>query len=208
MKKLLFTILFCLTLGVFVNAQNQTTSKNSQPGSSSIKAKKKRTIFRPTKKQLMEVQTNFRAEGKFQGEVTGKYSKEFREVIKNYQSANGLKRKGSLNRATLEKMRIELTDKQKNIPVNPKDFAKANSGKTGKKRKAVFRASRTQISQVQKMLKEKGLYDGEETGKLNPATRSAIKEWQSQNKVKKTGTLNKATLEAMGIVLTERQKAF
>ena len=62
--------------------------------------------------------------------------------------------------------------------------------------------------EVQKMLKEKKLYNGEETGKLNPSTRAAIREWQSQNNVKKTGTLNKMTLEAMKIKLTDKQKKY
>jgi peptidoglycan hydrolase-like protein with peptidoglycan-binding domain len=58
------------------------------------------------------------------------------------------------------------------------------------------------------MLKKKGMYAGEETGKLNPETRAAIGEWQTQNSVKKTGTLNKETLEAMKIELTDRQMEF
>ena len=101
-------------------------------------------------------------------------------------------------------MSIELTDKQKEIPVNPKDYAKTDDG--NKPKRTIFRANKEQINQVQKMLSDKGLYDGEQTGKLNPATRAAIREWQDQNNVKKTGTLNKVTLEAMGIELTDKQK--
>ncbi len=135
--------------------------------------------------------------------MSGKYSKEFRTAIREFQSANGLKRKGSLNRATLEKMGIELNEAQSAIPVNPDDLASAS---TGRKRGPVFRATKTQITEVQSMLRSKGLYDGEDSGKLNPETRSAIKEWQGANGVKVTGTLNKETLEAMGVELTDRQK--
>ena len=167
-------------------------------------SKPKRVVFRVSKDQIAEAQSKLNSAGAFSGEADGKYSKEFRAAIREYQSANGLKRKGSLNRATLEKMGITLTDAQKEIPVNPNDLA--SDPKEKPKRGPVFRATKGQISSVQSMLRSKGLYSGEDTGKLNPETRSAIKEWQVANGMKVTGTLNKATLEAMGIELTERQK--
>lgn len=167
-----------------------------------------RRSFRVNKDQITQAQKLLKEKELFDGEETGKYSKEFRAAIRDYQSTNGLKRKGSLNRVTLEKMGIELTDKQKEIPVNPNDIAKPKDPNAKKVKRKIFRANKDQIMQVQKMLKEKGLYNGEETGKLNPATRSAIREWQAQNNVKKTGTLNKVTLEAMGVELTDKQKDF
>lgn len=72
-----------------------------------------------------------------------------------------------------------------------------------KPKKQIFRANKTQISTAQKMLKDKGLYKGDETGKLDPDTRAAIKSFQSANGLNDTGTLNRATLEKMGIVLTD-----
>ena len=167
-------------------------------------SKPKRVVFRVSKEQITKAQALLRSAGTSDGESSGKYSKEFRTAIREYQSANGLKRKGSLNRATLEKMGIALTEKQESIPVNPNDIASASDGK--RKRGPVFRATKAQIKTVQGMLRSKGHYSGEDTGKLNPDTRTAIKEWQGANGVKVTGTLNKVTLEAMGIELTDKQK--
>ena len=104
-------------------------------------------------------------------------------------------------------MGIALTDTQKGIPANPNDLASADATKTPTKRGPVFRASKEQIMQVQKMLKEKSMYAGEETGKLDDPTRDGIKKWQTANGVKVTGTLNKETLEKMGIELSDKQKA-
>ena len=185
-----------------INPASFDTSKNDEPDKPT---KKRQRSFRPTKKQIITAQTKLKDGSKFSGEITGKYSKEFRAAIKGYQAANGLKRKGSLNRATLEKMGIELTDSQKEIPVNSGNIAKADDG-SPKPKRTIFRATKDQINKVQAMLKTKGLYVGEETGKLNPATRAAIREWQDQNSVKKTGTLNKVTLEAMAVELTDKQK--
>ena len=146
--------------------------------------------------------------GKYAGAEDGKYNDDFRASIKEFQEANGLRKSGSLNRATIEKMEISLTDSQKEIPVNPNDLASAKSSdKPPVKRGPVFRASKDQIMQVQKMLKEKSMYAGEETGKLDDPTREGIKKWQTANGVKVTGTLNKETLEKMGIELTDKQKA-
>ena len=60
--------------------------------------------------------------------------------------------------------------------------------------------------ETQRKLKTGAMYAGEETGKLDDATREGIKKFQTANGVKVTGTLNKETLEKMGIVLTDKQK--
>ena len=88
-----------------------------------------------------------------------------------------------------------------------------NSGKaqstsdSERKRGPVFRANKDQVNQAQSILKSRGFYTGETTGKLDTATRSGLKEYQKAEGLKVTGTLNKATLEKMGIELTEKQKA-
>ena len=73
-------------------------------------------------------------------------------------------------------------------------------------RKPVFRATKDQIKQAQKILKERSFYGGEETGKLDADTRAGLKKYQTAESLKVTGTLNKITLEKMSITLTERQK--
>jgi len=118
-----------------------------------------------------------------------------------------LRATGTLNRATLEKMGIILTDRQKEIPVDPGSFAGADADKpTNGKRAPIFRATKDQITAAQKLLKEKNLYAGEASGALDPATRAALKAFQEANGMKGTGTLNAATLEKMGIALTDKQK--
>ena len=76
-----------------------------------------------------------------------------------------------------------------------------------KKRGPVFRATKDQIKQAQTLLKTRGLYGGEATGKLDTDTRAALKKYQEAEGIKVTGTLNRATLEKMSIVLTDKQKA-
>ena len=78
---------------------------------------------------------------------------------------------------------------------------------TAKKRGPVFRANKDQIKQAQAILKTRGFYAGEETGKLDPDTRAGLKKFQEAESLKVTGTLNKVTLVKMGIVLTDKQKA-
>jgi len=74
------------------------------------------------------------------------------------------------------------------------------------KRGPVFRSTKEQIKQAQALLKTRGFYTGEEDGKLNDDTRAALKKYQEAESLKVTGTLNKATLEKMGVVLTDKQK--
>lgn len=74
------------------------------------------------------------------------------------------------------------------------------------KRPPIFRATKEQINQAQAILKERGFYSGEQTGKLDDATRDGLKKYQQAEGLKTTGTLNKVTLEKMGVALTEKQK--
>lgn len=73
-------------------------------------------------------------------------------------------------------------------------------------RKPIFRASKDQIKQAQKILKDRGFYAGEETGKLDADTRAGLKKYQAAEGLKVTGTLNKVTLEKFGVTLTDKQK--
>lgn len=203
MKKLIFIVFAILSLSVFVNAQATPT-----PTPTATPQKVKKPIFRATKDQIMQVQKMLKEKGLYKGETTGKMEDDFRVSIKSYQKDNGLKQTGTLNRATLEKMGVVLTDKQMEIPVDPNSFDTGDASKTSTttKKAPVFRATKEQIMEAQKILKDKGMYSGEQTGKLDDATRDGLKKYQEANGLKVTGTLNQATLEKMGVVLTDKQK--
>jgi len=85
-----------------------------------------------------------------------------------------------------------------------KSTAGANSSR---KRGPVFRATKDQINQAQAILKDRGFYSGDQTGKLDDATRDGLRKYQQAEGLKATGTLNRVTLEKMGVPLTEKQKA-
>jgi peptidoglycan hydrolase-like protein with peptidoglycan-binding domain len=76
-----------------------------------------------------------------------------------------------------------------------------------RKRGPVFKATKDQINQAQAILKERGFYSGGQTGKLDEATREGLRKYQQAEGLKSTGTLNKVTLEKMGVALTDKQKA-
>jgi peptidoglycan hydrolase-like protein with peptidoglycan-binding domain len=83
-----------------------------------------------------------------------------------------------------------------------------NAAKPAVKRGPVFRATKEQIKQAQGILRGRGFYAGEESGKLDADTRAALKKYQEAEALKVTGTMNKATLEKMNIALTDKQKAW
>lgn len=75
-----------------------------------------------------------------------------------------------------------------------------------KKRGPIFRANKEQIKQAQMILKQRGFYTAGQSGKLDEETRAGLKKYQAAENLKATGTLNRATLEKMGIALTDKQK--
>jgi peptidoglycan hydrolase-like protein with peptidoglycan-binding domain len=91
--------------------------------------------------------------------------------------------------------------------ANPSTTSQSSaSTKSTRKRAPVFRSSKEQINQAQAILKDRGLYNGGQTGKLDTATRDGLKKYQEAEKLKVTGTLNRVTLEKMGIALTDKQR--
>jgi peptidoglycan hydrolase-like protein with peptidoglycan-binding domain len=91
-------------------------------------------------------------------------------------------------------------------PHNSTTQTSTAAAKPAKKRGPVFRANKDQIKQAQAILKARGFYAGEQTGKLDDDTRAGLKKYQAAEGVKDTGTLNKLTLEKMAITLTDKQK--
>lgn len=85
--------------------------------------------------------------------------------------------------------------------------ANTQNTNTVKKRAPIFRATKDQIRQAQAILKQRGFYQGEQTGQLNDDTRAGLRKFQEAESIKVTGTLNKITLEKMNITLTDKQKA-
>jgi len=215
MKKLILTILILAIASVTALAQPSTATSSTKTTSTST-SKSRGPVFRPTKDQIKQVQQMLKDKKLYNGTPSGKYDDDTRTGIKSFQKDNGLAQTGTLNRATLEKFGVALTDAQKAIPVNPNSFASADSGKTSKsktsssdapKRPAPFRASKDQISAAQKILRDGKMLTGGEDGKLDDATRDALKKYQEANKLNATGGLNAATLDKMGIALSDAQKA-
>ena len=93
-----------------------------------------------------------------------------------------------------------------NQNTNANSSGSSNSNKSTTNRKPIFRATADQIKQAQAILKQRGFYSGEQIGKLDTDTRAGLKKYQQAEGLKVTGTLNKKTLEKMGIALTEKQK--
>ena len=111
MKKLLtLTLLLCLfTTG----AMAQTTTSSTQTGTK--QGAKRGPVFRATKEQINQAQAILKSRGFYSGEQIGKLDEATRDGLRKYQQAEGLKVTGTLNKITLEKMNIALTDKQKSM---------------------------------------------------------------------------------------------
>lgn len=221
-KKLFLVLALSFSTAVGIFAQDTATTA---PAAKADEPAKKPT-FRSTKDQVKEAQTLLKSKKMYDGEATGTSSNEWKAAVKAYQGANGLTKTGSLNRATLEKMNIKLTDKQKDIPVDPKHIASseekpkksnkksdttdvktdAKTNSTGLKRPAPFQATAEQITTIQTKLKEAKMFSGDADGKRSDELKAAVKKYQETNGLKATGGINAETLEKMGIALTDKQK--
>ena len=110
MKKFLaLSLLLLCVLNTGVMAQNATSSTKA----GTKQGTKRGPIFRATKDQINQAQAILKERGFYGGEQLGKLDDATREGLRKYQQAEGLKVTGTLNKITLEKMNIALTEKQK-----------------------------------------------------------------------------------------------
>ena len=110
MKKLLtLTLLLLCVCSSAALAQTSTSSTANKTGTK----QKRGPIFRANKEQINQAQAILKERGFYAGEQIGKLDDATREGLRKYQQAEGLKVTGTLNKITLEKMNITLTEKQR-----------------------------------------------------------------------------------------------
>jgi peptidoglycan hydrolase-like protein with peptidoglycan-binding domain len=119
MKRSIFAFLtLLLAASVFPaaaaqNTNSSTTAAAKQEGTTRKSAVKRGPVFRATKEQIKQAQLLLKGRGFYAGADSGKLDDDTRAALRKYQEAEGVKVTGTLNKATLEKMSIALTDKQK-----------------------------------------------------------------------------------------------
>ena len=120
MQKLPLVILSLVAaISLSTAAQNQnsnanTNSNTTSNGNKSTNANRS-PIFRATSDQVKQAQTILKQRSFYAGEQTGKLDTDTRAGLRKYQQAESLKVTGTLNKVTLVKMGIALTDKQKSM---------------------------------------------------------------------------------------------
>ena len=113
MKHILtLTLLLLCVLNTGVIAHNSTATAAQTPAKP---VAKRGPVFRATKEQINQAQGILKQRGFYGGEQLGKLDDATREGLRKYQQAEGLKVTGTLNKLTLEKMNITLTEKQKTM---------------------------------------------------------------------------------------------
>lgn len=113
MKKLLTLTLLLLCVCSSAALAQSSTSTDNKTGAK--QGTKRGPIFRATKEQINQAQAILKDRGFYAGEQIGKLDDATREGLRKYQQAEGLKVTGTLNKITLEKMNIALTEKQKTM---------------------------------------------------------------------------------------------
>ena len=108
---LTLTLLLLCVFNTAVLAQNSTSTTKT----STKQGAKRGPVFRATKEQINKAQGILKERGFYAGEPLGKLDDATRDGLRKYQQAEGLKVTGTLNKVTLEKMNIPLTEKQKTM---------------------------------------------------------------------------------------------
>lgn len=114
MRKLVLSAFALALFTISAHAQNTNSSNTTKQANTNARPARKHTpVLRANKEQIKQAQTMLKQRTFYTGDSTGQLDDATREGLKKYQQAEGLKVTGTLNAATLEKMNISLTDKQK-----------------------------------------------------------------------------------------------
>ncbi|MFN2597146.1 MAG: peptidoglycan-binding domain-containing protein [Pyrinomonadaceae bacterium] len=114
MRNLILSAFALALLSICALAQTNTPASAAKTANANARAARPHTpIFRANKDQVTQAQTILKQRGFYAGEPNGKLDDPTREGLKKYQQAEGLKVTGTLNAATVERMNIAMTDKQK-----------------------------------------------------------------------------------------------
>ncbi len=114
MKNILtLTLLLLCVFSTAAMAQDSTSTSTSK--STTKQGVKRGPVFRATKDQINQAQAILKQRGFYGGDQIGKLDDATRDGLRKYQQAEGLKVTGTLNKITLEKMNITLTEKQKTM---------------------------------------------------------------------------------------------
>jgi peptidoglycan hydrolase-like protein with peptidoglycan-binding domain len=126
MKRLAsMTLATLLTFCATVNSQENSNTGNTNNANSTTNANRSTNsnrrprgpVFRATREQIIQAQTILRQRGFLEGTPTeGRLDDATRAGLRRYQQAESLRVTGTLNRATLEKMNITLTERQRAMP--------------------------------------------------------------------------------------------
>ena len=113
MKNILtLTLLLLCVFSTGAMAQDSTSTSTKSATKQGVK---RGPVFRATKDQINQAQAILKQRGFYGGDQIGKLDDATRDGLRKYQQAEGLKVTGTLNKLTLEKMNITLTEKQKTM---------------------------------------------------------------------------------------------
>ena len=111
MKRLIFAFLtLLLAASVLPAAAAQNTNSSTVARKAAVK---RGPVFRANKEQIKQAQAILKGRGFYAGVESGKLDSDTRAALRKYQEAENLKVTGTMNKATLEKMSITLTVRQK-----------------------------------------------------------------------------------------------
>lgn len=169
----------------FAQAQTQSNTQsnaepNEQPNAQVSKAQSK-TVVRDAQQQLQK-------DGFYKGKIDGIDGPKTHSAIRKFQQQNNLAVNGRLDKDTLDKMGVQSTG----------EAARAQTETPGAPA-AKQKVSATTVKAVQQQLQQKGLYHGKVNGVMNSKTQAAIRQYQQQNNLNVTGTLDQQTLNSLGV---------
>jgi peptidoglycan hydrolase-like protein with peptidoglycan-binding domain len=167
--------------------------------------------------EVRDLQRNLQGQGLYHGSIDGILGPDTIAAVGAFQQKQGLEVSGRLNEQTAQALGLELGEIQ---PVRG-GGEEGKVKKEDKSKKSQQGAERTELRgqetiqltdlnveqrrMLQQKLKDQGFYKGDVNGQVTPETTVAIRDFQKSKNLPVQGTLDRKTIEALGMDYNEIQ---
>ncbi len=168
--------------------------------------------------EVENLQRTLQEQGLYHGAIDGVIGPDTIAAFGAFQHKQGFEVSGRLNQQTAQALGLELGEIQpvrggdENKVKKPEDKAK-KQGAQGDRTQMLGQEQAIQLTdlntdqtrKLQQSLKDQGFYKGEVNGKVSPDLTVAIRDFQKSKNLPVQGTLDRKTIEALGMDANEIQ---
>jgi len=155
--------------------------------------------------QIRDVQRGLQMAGLYKGPTDGVWNSLTENALLVFQARYNLPITGQLDSATVSALHVNIPAQRRPSVTSPQAVVQGSAG-SSQPESFVLVITAKDIGAVQQALQARGIYRGPITGRLDQATRTALRDFQRLNKLVASGEVDQATIDRLGLTIDLSRK--